>query len=79
MCMCRCLLSQFWIDTLFTFIVYGGKVTEKILFQDNAIVGKSYSISGVRFHDGGIYECHTVNTFGEVKQNVTLTVSKYFG
>ena len=54
-------------------------MTEKILHQNNAVVGMSYSISNVRYHDGGIYQCHTVNSFGDVKQNVTLTVMKNFG
>ncbi|CAB4031664.1 sushi, von Willebrand factor type A, EGF and pentraxin domain-containing 1-like, partial [Paramuricea clavata] len=59
--------------------VFGGKVSQKDLYRDGKLSGKSYSISQVTYHDRGVYMCETTNPFGVVQQCFTLNVLKNFG
>ena len=59
--------------------VFGGKVTQKDLYRDGKLSGKSYIISQVTYHDRGVYVCETTNPFGVVQQCFTLNVLKNFG
>ena len=58
----------------------GGKVTKKDVYDSNGrLVGRSYSITQVKYHDRGVYLCETTNRFGVVQKCFALNVLKNFG
>jgi hypothetical protein len=75
-------LLEFSINLYIIFFIdiFGGKVIQRDVYDsEGRLVGKSYSITQVTYHDRGMYLCKTTNRFGVVQKWFDLKVSKRFG